>query len=138
MRHFELPTNGAEHVLLGIWNQNSNAVIYEKCCSYISISIFIKNHFVVFTYLVNLFWLITEYPQIVLSIVVMNCTFVGLISTTLFSNPTIVILGRILVQKKKGWINVITIPIVFLSLKSALHFTDLPTATILWFSDYSL
>ena len=23
-----------------IWNQNSNTVIYEKCCSYLSISIF--------------------------------------------------------------------------------------------------
>ena len=30
----------AVHVLLGIWNQNSNTVIYEKCCSYLSISIF--------------------------------------------------------------------------------------------------
>ena len=28
------------HVLLGIWNQNSNTVINEKCCSYLSISIF--------------------------------------------------------------------------------------------------
>ena len=27
-------------VLLGIWNQNSNTVTYEKCCSYLSISIF--------------------------------------------------------------------------------------------------
>jgi len=30
------------HVLLGIWNQNSNTVIYEKCCSYLSISIFMQ------------------------------------------------------------------------------------------------
>ena len=28
------------HVLIGIWNQNSITVIYEKCCSYLSISIF--------------------------------------------------------------------------------------------------
>ena len=28
------------HVLLGIWNQNSNTLLYEKCCSYLSISIF--------------------------------------------------------------------------------------------------
>ena len=30
------------YVLLGIWNQNSNTEIYEKCCSYLSISIFSK------------------------------------------------------------------------------------------------
>ena len=28
------------HVWLGIWNHNSNIVIYEKYCSYLSISIF--------------------------------------------------------------------------------------------------
>ena len=28
------------HVLLRIWNQNSNTVVYGKCCSYLSISIF--------------------------------------------------------------------------------------------------
>ena len=28
-------------VLLGIWSQNSNTVIYGKCCSYLFISIFI-------------------------------------------------------------------------------------------------
>ena len=33
---------GAMHVLLGICNQNSNTVIYEKCCSYLFISIFIS------------------------------------------------------------------------------------------------
>ena len=26
--------------LAGIWNQNSNTVIFEKCCSYLSISVF--------------------------------------------------------------------------------------------------
>ena len=31
------------HVLLGIWNQNSNTVIYEKCCSYLSFSIYSKD-----------------------------------------------------------------------------------------------
>ena len=32
---------GAVHVLQGVWNQNLNTVIYEKCCSCLSISIFI-------------------------------------------------------------------------------------------------
>ena len=41
VRRCELVAKGAVHVLLGIWNQNSNTVIYEKCCSYLSISIFI-------------------------------------------------------------------------------------------------
>ena len=31
---------GIEHVFLEIWNQNSYAVFYEKCFSYLSISIF--------------------------------------------------------------------------------------------------
>ena len=30
---------GVVHVLLGIWNQNSNTVAYEECRSYLSISI---------------------------------------------------------------------------------------------------
>ena len=33
-------TRGGVHVLLGIWNQNSITVIYENCCSYLSVSIF--------------------------------------------------------------------------------------------------
>ena len=35
---------GAVHALLEIWNQNSNIVIYEKCCSYLSFSIFTKKN----------------------------------------------------------------------------------------------
>ena len=41
-------TKGDVHVLLGIWNQNSNTVIYEKCCSYLSISIFRKFYCFIF------------------------------------------------------------------------------------------
>ena len=29
---------------IGIWNQSSNTVIYEKCCSYLSISIFTSDY----------------------------------------------------------------------------------------------
>ena len=32
------------HALLSIWNQNSYSVIYEKFCSYLSVSIFTKQH----------------------------------------------------------------------------------------------
>ena len=34
---------GVVHVLQGIQNQNSNTLIYEKCCSYLSISILTQN-----------------------------------------------------------------------------------------------
>ena len=40
LRRCEPRTKGTVHVLQEIWNQNSNTIIYEKCCSYLSISIF--------------------------------------------------------------------------------------------------
>ena len=43
------------HVLLRNWNQNSNTVIYEKCCSYLSISIFSYDEYFSYLLLLRLF-----------------------------------------------------------------------------------